>query len=77
MIRSGDYILLEDPATVCQVIKVHGDAVYIEEIMSRRRLIMSYAHVVRLTPQETADILLRQWRLGVLHPLSPDRGNYR
>ncbi len=77
MLRAGDYILLEDPITVCQVLKVHGDALYLEEIMSRRRFIMDFSSVVRLTPQETADLLLRQWGLGVLHPLPPDRGHYR
>lgn len=77
MIRSGDYILLEDPSSVCQVLKVHGDALYVEDIMSRRRCILDFSSVVRLSPQETADLLLRQWGLSVLHPLPPDRGHYR
>jgi hypothetical protein len=77
VIRAGDYILLEDPMSVCQVLKVHGNALYIEKIMSRHRQIIDLLSVVRLTPHETADLLLRQWGLGVLNPVPPDRGNYR
>lgn len=78
VIRQGDYIVTQTKSPiVCQVLKAHRQALYVEEVLSRRRFITMTSSAIVLTPAETARLLLKHWTLGVLHPLSPYRGHYR
>ncbi|MHB1610965.1 MAG: hypothetical protein ACYCT0_04645 [Sulfobacillus sp.] len=78
LISPGEYVLTEAKSTVvCQVLKSHPHALYVEEVLSRRRYITGLAEVIRLTPTETARLLLQHWTLSVLHPVSSYRGHYR
>jgi len=56
----GDYVKA-DNGRIYQIVRVHGDAVYLEDLLTGTRLIRPQSDVLRISPRETARVLVEAW----------------
>ena len=56
----GDYVKSNE-GRIYQIVRVHGNALYLEDILATTRVIWPQHHVHHITPKETAKALVEAW----------------
>jgi hypothetical protein len=56
----GDYVKCAD-GRIYQVLRMHGGALYVQDVLRRCCCIIPAANVTRVSPKETAEMLVAQW----------------